>query len=854
MSAFEELGLCPEIIQAVEEEDWLLPTPVQQEAVPLILTGGDVLVAAETGSGKTGAFGLPCLQIVHEQLRGKCQTLVSAATAQGCELDAADRDFQVSLEDGGNFCSSPDDRHWAGVRATAGVLHGKYMYEIEVVEGLVRVGWSAPFTKLELGIEDNSFGYGCTGKRSVGKKFEDYGDGFQAGDIIGCLLDRDKQTIAFCKNGKHLGVAFELPQEVRMVGLKPHICGKAFKVAVKLSGTMEYPVDDFSAVGEADVAHIVRASAQAKVKHPPMCIILEPTRELAEQTYKCMVKFGKHLNNPPVKISLFVGGMDEKAQLSALDAGVDICVGTLQKVMDHVRRGKIDVTRIKFLVLDEADDLQKKDERKDIPQLSSQIKAGRRDRVQTLFFSATLHTAEVTRLVEEITTKPMWVDLKGKDSVPDTVHHVMCEIDPSEGLVWADSEIATRAKFPNEQPSTDGMHSKPSLSPTDKDQHKALQLSEKIKQMKPKALVKIADAFKMSQCLVFCRTNIDCDNLEAYLHRLGGTKKASMVGGKVESGKENPYSCVVLAGARNMRERQANLEAFKEGDVRFLICTDVAARGLDIAALPFVVQMTLPDDIENYIHRIGRCGRADRMGLAISLVATAREKVWYHKCPSKGKECLPSPGNTKLTLPFGPDGKLLPSDEGRWLVDEGGCAVWYDEQLLLERTQTRVGGRIQMMDVEDFSVPNVLESPLPEDQRKKKEPADVDMENAAPSRRALKRKLEVPQAVVYGARKKDASLATATKQAHAIAPVVEQLCELERRAQQVFNRMIWGAWSNDMSATAEVPAATTVTASLVKPSANQEMDVKASANQETLKKPAPSPVASGEKVKKKMRW
>merc|ERR1740130_32928 len=129
---------------------------------------------------------------------------------------------------------------------------------------------------------------------------------------------------------------------------------------------------------------------------------------------------------------------------------------------------------------------------------------------------------------------------------------------------------------------------------------------------------------------------MDCDNLEAYLHRLGGTKKASMVGGKGESGKENPYSCVVLAGARNQRERSSNLESFKEGDVRFLICTDVAARGLDIKSLPFVIQMTLPDDIENYIHRIGRCGRADHMGLAISLVATEREKNVVPQVPFQG--------------------------------------------------------------------------------------------------------------------------------------------------------------------------------------------------------------------------
>jgi len=69
MSAFEELGVCPELIRAAEDAGWLLPTAVQAEATPLILGGGDVLVAAETGSGKTGAFGVPVLQIVHESLR-----------------------------------------------------------------------------------------------------------------------------------------------------------------------------------------------------------------------------------------------------------------------------------------------------------------------------------------------------------------------------------------------------------------------------------------------------------------------------------------------------------------------------------------------------------------------------------------------------------------------------------------------------------------------------------------------------------------------------------------------------------------------------------------------------------------
>ena len=73
--------------------------------------------------------------------------------------------------------------------------------------------------------------------------------------------------------------------------------------------------------------------------------------------------------------------------------------------------------------------------------------------------------------------------------------------------------------------------------------------------------------------------------------------------------------------------------------------------------LSTVVNVTMPDDKQNYIHRIGRVGRADRMGLAISLVATVKEKVWYHSCPSKGKSCYNSN-----------------------LKEHGGCAIWYDEK------------------------------------------------------------------------------------------------------------------------------------------------------------------------------
>jgi len=788
MSAFEELGICPEIIQAIEEDEWLLPTPVQQEAIPLILTGGDVLVASETGSGKTGAFGLPCLQIVHENLRGKCQMRDSAASHLRCELSLNDKDSYVRIQGDGLECKSEDDRRWYGVRATFGVLKGKYMFEVEVIEGLVRVGWSSGSAKLELGNDGQSYGYGSTGKKSSNRQFEDYGEAFKEGDVIGCLLDRDNKVISFCKNGLDLGVAFKLEDGLDEVGLRPHVCGKGFSVAAKFDRPMEYPVEGFAPVGEVDPEHAAKVTTEAKSGRPPMCLILEPTRDLAEQTYKCMTKFSKHLDDPPVKTALFVGGADEKEQTRALQDGLDICVGTLHKTMDFVRRGNLDVTQIKFLVLDEADDLQKKDERKDISQLNSQIKRARRDRVQTLFFSATLHTPEVKTLINEITTSATWVDLKGKDAVPDTVHNVAYYIDPTQDLLWSDEGIASRAKFPEEQPILDGVHAKPSMSDFDKDKTKALRMSERIKQMKPKMVVKIADAFNMSQCLVFCRTNIDCNNLEAYLNRLDGTKGHR---GKFESGKENPYSCVVLAGARQQKERQRNLDAFKEGDVRFLICTDVAARGIDIAGLPFVIQMTLPDDIENFIHRIGRCGRAERMGLAIALVASEREKVWYHKCQSRGARCMPPPGNTKLTIPFGSDGNVLPKNDEKWWIDEGGCAVWFDDMDLLKQVETRIGKPIDVMDREDFSVGDILESPLPVELRKKKE-GGAEADNEPLSRRAQKRKRDDPKAVVFGAKRNDTTSAVALKHTHAIAPTVSELGALEQEIQKLFGRALWG--------------------------------------------------------------
>ena len=106
MAAFEELGVCPEIIRACEDEHWHFPSPVQQEAIPLILGGGDVMAAAETGSGKTGAFGLPIGQIVsealQEELSGRAPVVAAAAGKDdGVKMNVDDKDAMFSISPDG---------------------------------------------------------------------------------------------------------------------------------------------------------------------------------------------------------------------------------------------------------------------------------------------------------------------------------------------------------------------------------------------------------------------------------------------------------------------------------------------------------------------------------------------------------------------------------------------------------------------------------------------------------------------------------------------------------------------------------------------------------------------------------
>lgn len=730
MNAFEtELGVQPEVARAVDEMGWLLPTDVQSEAIPMILGGGDVLMAAETGSGKTGAFCLPILQIVHETLRDiqegdKGPRAVKDGNASNAsnavQLSFYDRSHGLAIDADGLTCQSRDQRLWNGARSTKGVKgKGRYYFEITQTDanGIARIGWSIPAAQLDLGTDNQGFGYGGTGKKSYARQFDDYGETFGINDVVGSLIDLDQMQIRYFKNGKDLGLAFDIPRQLQQNIFFAHVCIKSCDVHVNF-GAQPFKLAPNGAVpiGNAPKECLVESqvkglgsNATAKQRPPnaPLAIVMEPSRELAQQTSDQIKSFQKYLDNPRVRELVIIGGVSVGEQTRVLRQGVDIIVATPGRLEELIGSGEIDLAHMRFFILDEADGLLSQGYKDLIMKLHHRMPKVTLDgkRLQMIVCSATLHNLEVKKLADSIMHFPTWVDLKGQDAVPETVHHVICTVDPKKNTLWRG--LRNHIK-------TDDVHLNDQLNYQSDSKE---MLSEAVKILKGEFCLKAIEKFQMDRALIFCRTKLDCDNLERYFIKQGGGPKAN----------KHRLSCVCLHSDRSADERQNNLQRFKNDEVRFLICTDVAARGIDVSGLPFVINMTLPDEKESYIHRIGRVGRAERMGLAISFVSTVPEKVWYHTCPSRGKNCH----NTRL-------------------IDEHGCCKWYTEMQYLSDIEEHLGVTISQTD----------------------EKMDIPID-------------EFDGKVTYGEKRKQET-PISKDHVDALAPTVQELVELEKRVQSSF--------------------------------------------------------------------
>eukprot|EP01062_Namystynia_karyoxenos_P020705 TRINITY_DN1782_c0_g1_i4.p2 TRINITY_DN1782_c0_g1~~TRINITY_DN1782_c0_g1_i4.p2 ORF type:complete len:579 (+),score=216.28 TRINITY_DN1782_c0_g1_i4:111-1739(+) len=185
-------------------------------------------------------------------------------------LNRDDKDLDLKVLDA-LTCESIEGYMWSGVRASHAVESGKVAFAITVMHGkLCRVGWSTAGSSLNLGQDDQSFGYGGTAKKSNNNTFTDYGETYTMGDTITALIDFDANVISFCKNGRWLGEAFRIPDWLRGVPMYPHVLTKNCRVRLFFGegDRSKFPQlpDGFLWVSEAPKKKATPWAAGAKVE------------------------------------------------------------------------------------------------------------------------------------------------------------------------------------------------------------------------------------------------------------------------------------------------------------------------------------------------------------------------------------------------------------------------------------------------------------------------------------------------------------------------------------------------------------------------------------------------------------
>jgi ATP-dependent RNA helicase RhlE len=276
-------------------------------------------------------------------------------------------------------------------------------------------------------------------------------------------------------------------------------------------------------------------------------LVLEPTRELAQQVHQSFVDYGKFTGLNPVLIH---GGVGYGSQREGLQKGADVVIATPGRLLDFMEDGTIKLGQVRHLVLDEVDRML---DMGFLPDVTRIIKQCPKDR-QTLFFSATL-PPELETLTKWILRDPISVEIGRRQSAAETVAHA--------------------------------------LYPVAKDQ-------------KIELLFALLEAEEYHSVIIFTQTKVAADIVGARLKKI------------------IPDKIAIIHGDRNQGERTESLAGFKSGKYEVLVATDIAARGLDIAGVTHVINYDVPQHPEDYVHRIGRTGRALQTGDAFTIF-TAEE-------------------------------------------------------------------------------------------------------------------------------------------------------------------------------------------------------------------------------------
>jgi len=284
-------------------------------------------------------------------------------------------------------------------------------------------------------------------------------------------------------------------------------------------------------------------------ENKPQALVLTPTRELALQIHDDIFNIGRFKR---VKVSALYGKSPIKRQEKELKQKTHVVVGTPGRVMDHIVRGTFNTDEIKYLIIDEADEMLNMGF---IDQVEEIIDEMPKNRV-TMLFSATLEP-EIQRLSKRYMKDPQVIEIEAEIQSTDAIEQELYE-------------------------SIDG---------------------DKMELLRDVLLVENPDS-----CIIFCNTQ---ERVNAISNSLGQDNNA----------------CEKIHGGMEQDDRTQVMHRFKKGEFRYLIATDVAARGIDVHEISHIINYDVPWEKETYVHRIGRTGRRGKKGKAITLVSAKEEHL-----------------------------------------------------------------------------------------------------------------------------------------------------------------------------------------------------------------------------------
>ncbi len=337
---------------------------------------------------------------------------------------------------------------------------------------------------------------------------------------------------------------------------------------------------------------LAKGRARARM---PRSLVLCPTRELAAQVAENFDTYTKYMK---LTKALLIGGVSFKEQEQLIDRGVDVLIATPGRLLDHFERGKLLLTGVQIMVVDEADRMLDMGFIPDIERIFSLTPFTR----QTLFFSATM-APEIERITNTFLSAPERIEVARQATTSENI---------KQGVVM----------FKGSRRDREGTEKRNLL----------------------RALID-AEGEKCKNAIIFCNRKTDVDIVAKSLKKYG-------------------YDAAPIHGDLDQSQRMRTLDGFRDGSLRFLVASDVAARGLDIPDVSHVFNFDVPGHAEDYVHRIGRTGRAGKKGTTL-MICTPRDEKAFDAIERLVQQEIP-----RIDNPLGdkPAAKADDDDKGK---DEG---------------------------------------------------------------------------------------------------------------------------------------------------------------------------------------